>query len=300
MSTLKADLVTAVTTNGALKVKGLGSGKVKLGDGELVWPDADGAAGTFITTNGSAVLSFATGSLPKNHVDGLILSNDTDADHDINVTAGQARDKADANDMVLASEQTKRLDASWATGNDAGGLSSSLTIANTTWYHCFIMEVSSTVEIGFDTSVTAANLIEDHSASKVRLVGSVLTNGSANILAFTQVSDEVAWDSAPTDYSVATTIVDTEQTFSIPLGYSVIARVGDILWHNGGTTMVGGVYGPGLTSGIIHYSLSSGRTSEGYSIASNNLSQLSVKANQNTLTNHYIYTQGWSYIRGEM
>jgi len=60
MSTLKADLVTAVTTNGALKVKGLGSGKVKLGDGELIFPDADGSANQYIKTDGSSNLAFAT------------------------------------------------------------------------------------------------------------------------------------------------------------------------------------------------------------------------------------------------
>ena len=60
MSDLKVDGITAATANTAVTIKGLGTGKVVLGDGNLVFPDADGAAGTFITTNGSAALSFAT------------------------------------------------------------------------------------------------------------------------------------------------------------------------------------------------------------------------------------------------
>ena len=60
MSDLKVDGITAATANTAVTIKGAGTGKVVLGDGNLVFPDADGAAGTFITTNGSAALSFAT------------------------------------------------------------------------------------------------------------------------------------------------------------------------------------------------------------------------------------------------
>ena len=59
MSDLKVDGITAATANTAVTIKGAGTGKVVLGDGELIFPDADGAAGTFITTNGSAALSFA-------------------------------------------------------------------------------------------------------------------------------------------------------------------------------------------------------------------------------------------------
>jgi hypothetical protein len=59
MSDLKVDDITAANANTAITIKGAGTGKVVLGDGNLVFPDADGAAGTFITTNGSAALSFA-------------------------------------------------------------------------------------------------------------------------------------------------------------------------------------------------------------------------------------------------
>ena len=60
MSTIKADAITASTgTNTNIAVTGKGSGKVAIGDGTLLFPDADGAAGTAIVTNGSGTLSFA-------------------------------------------------------------------------------------------------------------------------------------------------------------------------------------------------------------------------------------------------
>ena len=61
MSTLETDLVQAATgTNTALKLKGKGSGVVKLGDGELSFPDADGSSGQSMTTNAGGNLAFAT------------------------------------------------------------------------------------------------------------------------------------------------------------------------------------------------------------------------------------------------
>ena len=61
MSTIKADAITASTgTNTNIAITGKGSGKVKLGDGNLLFPDADGSANQYIKTDGSGNLAFAT------------------------------------------------------------------------------------------------------------------------------------------------------------------------------------------------------------------------------------------------
>lgn len=60
MSTLKANTITATDTNANLVLQGNGTGKVAIGDGSLLMPDADGSAGQFIKTNGSGTLSFDT------------------------------------------------------------------------------------------------------------------------------------------------------------------------------------------------------------------------------------------------
>jgi hypothetical protein len=179
-----------------------------------------------ITNGVITAAKMATGAitLPLNYLSGCILSNDTDTDHDINITAGEARDAADGADLVLASEQTKRIDASWATGGDAGGLSSSLTLGNNTWYHVHLITVSGTVEVGFDTSVTAANLVTDHSASSYRRIGSVLTNGSANIIGFTQDGDEFLWNIQVEDVDTSNPGTSAvTPTLSTPLGVKVRA-----------------------------------------------------------------------------
>jgi len=63
MSDLKVDGVIASTgTNTNLTLQGKGSGKVAIGDGALLFPDADGSANQVIETNASGVLSFVTPS----------------------------------------------------------------------------------------------------------------------------------------------------------------------------------------------------------------------------------------------
>ena len=59
MSTLEADLIQAATgTNTSLKLKARGSSSVKIGDGELAFPDSDGSENQIIKTDGSGNLSF--------------------------------------------------------------------------------------------------------------------------------------------------------------------------------------------------------------------------------------------------
>jgi len=63
MSDLKVDGVIASTgTNTNLTLQGKGSGKVAIGDGALLFPDADGSANQIISTNASGGLSFVTPS----------------------------------------------------------------------------------------------------------------------------------------------------------------------------------------------------------------------------------------------
>ena len=86
MSTIKADAITASTgTNTNIAISGKGSGKVKLGDGNLLFPDADGAAGTAVVTNGSGTLSFAaTGKVVQvvNTKTGAVASTTTTLPND--------------------------------------------------------------------------------------------------------------------------------------------------------------------------------------------------------------------------
>jgi hypothetical protein len=97
MSVLETDLVQAATgTNTALKIKGKGSGVVKLGDGELSFPDADGSSGQILKTDGSGSLSFTT-SPAANSVDSdQYVDGSIDAAHLASNAVTTAKINADA------------------------------------------------------------------------------------------------------------------------------------------------------------------------------------------------------------
>lgn len=154
---------------------------------------------------------------------GMELSNNvTDAVNDIDVAEGVCRDAANSVDITL-SAMTKRIDATWSAGTNQGGLSSSLTApVNDTWYHVFAIVVGGSADVGFDTSITAANLVTDHSATAYRRIGSVLY-GTATLEQFIQDGDRFVWVSPPQDYAGAGSTSGALLTCSVPTGVVVYA-----------------------------------------------------------------------------
>lgn len=144
--------------------------------------------------------------LPRSYLAGLTLSNGADATNDINIAVGEAQDDANTAKLTVTTAIGKQIDASWAaggtTGTPTGGLSSSLTLTNDTCYHVILGLVSGTEEVGFDTSITGANLVTDHSFTNTRRIGSV-RRGTATNLAFVQEGDEFRLDAMITDDSTA-------------------------------------------------------------------------------------------------
>lgn len=134
-----------------------------------------------------------------------IANNGSDANNDIDFSAGVFQ-FSDGSGQAVASAQTKRLDATWAAGTNQGGLFSG-SKANSTWYHCFKIynPTTNTVDSGFDTSVTAANIPSGY--TKYKRVGAILTDGSGNIRAFYQDGNIFRFRNYISDYngSVSTT-----------------------------------------------------------------------------------------------
>lgn len=163
--------------------------------------------------------------IPRGYIDGLILSNDTDTDHDIKMEVGMCRDTGDTQTISLGSAIVKRIDANWAAGTGNGGFPSTLTLSNNTWYHFFIIaKPDNTTDAGFDTSLTATNLLTDATGyTKYRRVGSVLTNGSANIIQFVQIENEFLLKDPVCDVNVTNPGTSANlRTLSVPLGIKII------------------------------------------------------------------------------
>ena len=151
------------------------------------------SAGTTIKTYDSAGDGSGTNAMPKNHIAGLTLSLDADTDHDINVTAGEARDAADSEDMALAGEITKQIDAGiWAVGDDAAGMDTADAITADTDYYVWLIKRTDTgvVDVLVSASSTAPTMPTSY--DKKRLIGRAYTNAASNIDAVYGPDDAVA------------------------------------------------------------------------------------------------------------
>jgi hypothetical protein len=214
------------------------SSGVTLGAGSLVFPTADGSAGQIIETDGSATLSFVT-NCPRSYLAGLTMSNDTDASHDIAIAVGQCRDSTNVQPMLLSAILTKRIDATWAAGDNAGGLcdtdfaSGGGDAEASTWYHVHLIKhADGTVDAGFDKSLTATELLDDSGYTYYRRIGSVLTDGAKSIVAFWQRGDWFWWDDPPDSVDVVNLGAATvDYAIEAPLDVGTLAMMTAIVDH---------------------------------------------------------------------
>lgn len=164
----------------------------------------------------------------RGYIDGLTLSNGTDADHDIDIATGIASDSTGAYWLALTSGLTKQIDATWAAGDNAGGLFSGSVAADTT-YHVFLIRKDSdgSIDAGFDTSVTASNIPSGYTA--YRRIGSLYTDSSSNWVVFTQSGDRFILAAlSTTDYADPGTSAFLHAT-AVPSGIFVEVEVDAVL-----------------------------------------------------------------------
>jgi len=169
-----------------------------------------------------------TAPYPRGHIGGVQLANAADTEHDITIAVGSARDSSDTFNLDLATALTKQIDVNWMAGSGQGGFpSTGISLSPATWYHVFLVDDGSgNTDAGFDTSLIAANLLSDSGGSFYRRIGSVLTDGTNNILAFTQVGDDFIWANPPLDVNDSSAGTSAELgTLSTPLGVKVLARI---------------------------------------------------------------------------
>lgn len=134
-------------------------------------------------------------------IDGFEMAVNATDGYDIDVQPGNAIDSANGFIIELSTGITKRIDAAWAEGDNAGGFPSSggsgLTLTNGTWYHVFVIAQSggTGVDVGFDTNLDASVLLNADNAGgesydKYRRIGSIFyQNTTDKILQFYQSGD---------------------------------------------------------------------------------------------------------------
>lgn len=131
---------------------------------------------------------------PPLTLNGLKTERDSgDPNHDIKFfSEGGARSAGDNYNINPSSPLVKRIDANWVEGTNQGGFPTALTLTANTCYHKFwITKPDGTLDAGFDSSLTATNLLADATgyADYVR-VGSFYTDGASNIEPFIMIVDK--------------------------------------------------------------------------------------------------------------
>lgn len=124
------------------------------------------------------------------YISGLVVTNnDTDAEHDIDISTGVCRDDADTQYAVLSSTLTKKLDATFAEGDNAGGFASGVSLPVSATVHVFLVEkdvAPGTFDVMADISVSGANI--NSGWTKIRRIISLTTDSSSNLHAM-QISE---------------------------------------------------------------------------------------------------------------
>ena len=257
----------------------------------LVGPTVTGS-----TPNATATL------VPRGYIDGCTIT--VASTTTFTVAAGQTTSSDNTTVMNLASALTKSSAGTWVAGNNQNGLDTG-TIANSTWYHAFLIFNPTTLvtDVLFSTSPSSPSLPSGF--TKFRRVGSLLTDASAHFITFIQNGDRFDWAVPVTNVS-GLIGVTTAQTYTLTTPTGVVTEA--ILSGNytDNTTSASIIYlsslgqtdvaasasaftTQGVTTGIATYS--------GLRIETNTSSQIRARTSSTT-SSVLIDTNGWIDRRG--
>lgn len=246
----------------------------------------------------------------RGHIDGYVMQNGpVDTDNDIRFHKGQCSDSTNKVIMISTSNVVKQIDAPWAGGNDAGGFPTGITLTASTWYHTFVLGTVNgrSVDMGFDSAITASNLLTSASGYDVfRRVGSVKVGGATTILGFTQLENEFIWDTPVLDISLLNTLGSTARLDEISTPPDVKTNaILNVFTNDAATPYTVYISNPGTTDVDVVASGVPGGNAGGANtfnntqvmVRTNNNSRIRSRANT-TIDQYAVNTVGWIDPRG--
>lgn len=202
-----------------------------------------------------------TGVLPRaNYIpsryslEGMRIRNSVTHDYETEVGPGECADVTGVTRITLSSAMIKDIQDVWAAGTTNGGRASAVSLTDATWYRVYVISDGTNVDAGYDTSVTAANLLSDSGYSYYRYLGSVYyVNGTTYIRYAYNTDDLFVWETVQQDANATALPLNTtvDITLSVPSSPLVEARVSVVvsngsnnwatqIWDDMGTTFVAG------------------------------------------------------------
>ena len=256
------------------------------------------------TQSGITPAQLAAAVALRSYLSGLTLST-AGSSATFGIAAGVATDSTNVFIMALASAYTKTTSA-WAVGTGNGALDTG-SIANSTWYHIFLIRRPDTgvVDVLISLSATSPTLPTNY--TQFRRIGSMQTNGSAQWVKFKQVCDDF-YRLQIQDYSLpGTTQPATLSTLSVPTGV-VVEPFTNIVAQSINNNVAYVQYAPAsdatlLETVMYHYEGNAGAASSSTNTVigppTNTSAQIYIGLpSSNGGETLYIYTYGWRDTRG--
>ncbi len=296
----------AATVGGALTVIGNTAVTNLAISGTPTAPTA--APGTNTTQLATTAFVAAAASAPlRGYLGGMITSRSSATV--LGVSAGTATDST-GTVMITLGAFTKSTAGSWAAGTGGNGMGAGLTIAVSTWYHVYAIINGGAADVYFDTSAAAAN--KPTGTTAFRRIGSFKTDGSAQIVAFSQAGDRFDWGTPVAELTASTPGVTTALTqtlVGVPLGVVTEAILSGSIGDS--TTDNTGLYISSLAQTDVAASGSSAITAQigaphaatalasfsGFRVITNVSQQVRRRVNSTTLSIN-LQTNGWLDTRG--
>ena len=172
-----------------------------------------------------------------------IANNATDANNDIDFSAGNFEFSDGSGQAVATATMTKRLDATWSAGTNQGGLLNGTAVpkANDSTYHCYAIynPTNNITDFAFLLGVSGTapdpTSVLPSGYTKFAFRGSVITDGSGNIIPFNQfgrtfaIAPRIQFTNTSQSFNT-----ETLRTLQVPKGINVRA-FGNITLRVGGT-----------------------------------------------------------------
>lgn len=271
-----------------------------------VLPLVGGDSGTWGTENNTlhSLWDTTIAATPRSYLAGLTLSA-AGSSSTFGIAAGDCLDSTNVGHMPLTSAYTKTTSA-WSLGT-AGGALDTGAIANSTWYHAYLIKRVDTnvVDVLVSLSATAPTLPTNYTL--FRRIGSMKTDGSAKWVAFTQNGDEFLWLTPTTEGSGSVSSA-TQALYTLagaPTGVKVNALVAATAFNGTGGTNYFAFSAPDqgaqTVSATNAHAAWIGGSTTGQALASvrtNTSAQVYWGPSTSTATNYAIGTVGYIDRRG--
>jgi hypothetical protein len=260
--------------------------------------------GTGLSLAGDTMTATLNPTLIPNYLSGLTMST-AGSSGTMTIATGAANDTTNATLMKLSASINKTT-ASWAVGSGSGGLDTG-AIANSTWYHFYLIERVDTGVVDVVFSTNPAIPLLPASYTLYRRIGACKTNGSGQWTAFVQFGDQFLWLVPIAEGSTVTSSAAVVSLAGVPSGVKVNAHItgffsnataGALIYVQPGDTTVTAPNGAtGLaTCRIVIAGVGNVFSTE---LRTNTSAQIVLAVDTASSTVNFA-TQGWTDLRGKV